>query len=74
MSYQGSRPKAVIDQNRCDGAAGCPVKRSCPRNAILEIDREMGVWGPKVTYAVGDLCTGCGICAQYCPTGAVSIR
>ncbi len=68
------KPKAVIDQNKCDGAIGCPVKRSCPRGAILELEREVGHRGPRATYVVGDLCTGCGICAQYCPNDAVSLR
>lgn len=67
------KPRAVIDQNKCDGAIGCPVKRSCPRGAVFELEREMSPSGSRATYAVGDLCTGCGICSQCCPNGAVSL-
>ncbi|MHB0977689.1 MAG: 4Fe-4S binding protein [Candidatus Aquicultorales bacterium] len=40
----------------------------------MELDKEHGPFGPKATYAVGDLCTGCGICAQFCPMNTVSMQ
>lgn len=74
MSSQGSKPRAVINQDRCDGAIGCPAKRSCPRGAIFEVERTSGFFGGRATYAVNDLCTGCGVCTRYCPHGAVEMR
>lgn len=57
--------KAVIDVNKCDFAAGCPARLSCPEGAIkrgqnsYEVDEER--------------CNGCGSCVYACPHRAINI-
>jgi NAD-dependent dihydropyrimidine dehydrogenase PreA subunit len=65
---------AAIDQNKCDGALSCMAMRSCPQGAIFEVEREAGPRGLRANYAIGDGCTGCGICTQFCPHDAISVN
>ncbi|MHB9148487.1 MAG: 4Fe-4S dicluster domain-containing protein [Thermoleophilia bacterium] len=77
------KPVAHIDRERCDGAPGCPVSRICPRQAVVpdraaapaETSWLRGLLAPKeatTTWTVDEgRCTGCLLCAQYCPHRAV---
>ena len=53
---------AKIDENRCIQCRQCINRLGCPgiviRDGRVAID--------------GSLCTGCGLCTQVCPTGAIS--
>jgi carbon-monoxide dehydrogenase iron sulfur subunit len=44
-----------------------PCAQACPSDAIYE-DEESGLW--KVN---SDECTGCGVCADECPYGAIFV-
>lgn len=61
-----SGKRAVIDPNKCDKSANCPVKRICPANAVEreEIDDP---------YYINSFCQGCGKCVDYCPRKAVAM-
>jgi TPP-dependent indolepyruvate ferredoxin oxidoreductase alpha subunit len=79
------KPVAFIDQARCDGAPGCPVSYVCPKKAVVPdpeaqpLNDEPTSWlaslfgsASPVKWVVDeDLCTGCLLCAQYCPHKAV---
>src|SRR5665811_2532676 len=76
------KPVASIDLTRCDGAPGCPVSRICPRQAVIpdpdlrapETSWLRGLLAPPTPTAWTvdeDRCTGCLLCAQYCPHQAV---
>jgi len=70
--------KAEIDKSRCDRSPGCPARRVCPTNAIvneMQADQVFSFFGPRPEYSVKeDLCAGCGICTSRCPMGAISMR
>lgn len=79
------RPVAHIDQTRCDHASTCPVNRICPKKAVVPeavADPAKASWfrslighDTPTTWTVSeDLCTGCLLCAQYCPRHAVVPR
>jgi ferredoxin len=52
-----------IDLKRCDASPFCPVKRVCPKGAVMPV---MG------GYTIDpDKCTACGACIRACPMGAV---
>ncbi|MDU9376323.1 hypothetical protein McpSp1_09280 [Methanocorpusculaceae archaeon Sp1] len=54
------RSRYVVDAERCNKCGAC-IRYGCP---ALEIDEN----GAAVTTA---LCTGCGVCADICPAGAI---
>ncbi|MDV0444062.1 indolepyruvate ferredoxin oxidoreductase subunit alpha [Methanorbis rubei] len=54
------RSRYVVDADRCTKCGAC-IRYGCP---ALEIDEN----GAAVTTA---LCTGCGVCADICPAGAL---
>jgi Fe-S-cluster-containing hydrogenase component 2 len=59
-----------IDAARCDRSPGCPARRACPRGAIVPVAG--GTYPGALGYTVDEKrCTGCAICARYCPGGAV---
>lgn len=79
------RPVAAIDGTRCDRSSGCPVVRICPKKAVVPD----GPAEARPTSFLGSLfgsvpahgwrvdeykCSGCLLCAQYCPHGAVHAR
>ncbi len=79
------RPVAHIDQARCDHSAACPVHRICPREAVVPDpngETPKASWfrsligsDTPTTWTVSeDRCTGCLLCAQYCPEHAVLPR
>ena len=84
----GARPVAHIVQGRCDGSAGCPVSRVCPKRAVARENgaeqpgqrhSRLALFGFRDQAATGwkideNKCTGCLLCAQYCPHGAVKPR
>ncbi|MHB1136045.1 MAG: ATP-binding protein [Coriobacteriia bacterium] len=74
--YQCDRPEGVsvrrvsIDAVSCDRSPGCPARRACPRGAIIPIAG--GSYPGALGYTIDEeRCTGCAICARYCPGGAV---
>jgi len=61
-----------INEAACDRSPGCPARQVCPRNAIKPIPG--GHYPGANGYMVDEsLCTGCAVCARFCPTGAVSM-
>lgn len=70
--------KAEIDRAKCDRSPGCPARRICPTNAIVNenhVDQVFAFFGPRPEYSVNeDLCAGCGICTTRCPMGAINMK
>lgn len=67
-----------IDKDLCIGCANCVV--ACPNSASLSAKAGHGVGDSdstiKVVKAIAEFdapCTGCGICLEVCPLGAVEI-
>ena len=84
---QRPKPVAHIDQQRCDRSPGCPVMRICPMNAVVPEEspgsqappsgRLHSFFGLRASHGWkvdADKCSGCLLCAQYCPHGAVQPR
>ncbi len=79
-----ARPVAAINSEICDRSPGCPVARVCPKNAVVRDESSAGTernsffglfGGSSSGWKVDeDACTGCLLCAQYCPMGAVEAR
>ncbi|MBE0476914.1 MAG: 4Fe-4S binding protein [Coriobacteriia bacterium] len=62
--------RVAIDAGVCDRSPGCPVRRVCPRGAVVPV--EGGAYPGADGYTVEEQrCTGCGICVRHCPAGAV---
>lgn len=85
MSSRSKRPVAHINQDRCDRSPACPVSRICPRDAVVPDapadERQTGrlrqLFGaaPSHAWKVDESkCSGCLLCAQYCPHRAVESR
>ncbi|MDD4488134.1 MAG: thiamine pyrophosphate-dependent enzyme, partial [Methanothrix soehngenii] len=55
----GTRPRAFQVSDECQGCRIC-VEYGCP---AIEFEGEMA--------KINNLCTGCGICAQICPSSAI---
>lgn len=55
----GTRPRAFQVSDECQGCRIC-VEYGCP---AIEFEGE--------TAKINNLCTGCGICAQICPSSAI---
>ena len=51
----------AVDTDKCVGCRKCTRELGCP---ALELDR-------KKVRIEGPMCTGCGLCAQVCPTSAI---
>ena len=81
------RPVAHIDQQRCDRSVSCPVMRICPMHAVVPDEsvgaeeaptkglRSLPGAHPSHGWRVdAGKCSGCLLCAQYCPHGAVQPR
>jgi len=70
------KKKAYIDPAKCDQSPMCPVKRVCPAKAVTQ-EKKGGVLGflsGGLATVDNNKCTGCGICLQYCPRKAVSLK
>jgi indolepyruvate ferredoxin oxidoreductase alpha subunit len=60
-------PSFTVDLTKCIGCHTC-LKVSCP--AISESD-ETTEKGLTKSHIDASLCTGCSVCAQVCPVGAI---
>ena len=56
-------PKGV-DTARCIGCQKCIKELGCPALSVSLLDK-------KLVEIDKSLCTGCGLCSQVCPTGAI---
>ena len=85
MSRGSKRPVAYINTERCDCSTSCPVNRICPRDAVVsEPDgaekpagrlKQLFRGSPSYTWRIEESkCSGCLLCAQYCPHRAVEPR
>jgi len=76
-------PQVIVDPNRCEGKADC---LACPDN-VFEMREanyaELGfmtrlkvrVHGGKQAFVVApENCSGCGLCVQVCPEGAIILN
>ena len=61
-------PSVTINYEICRGAKECG---ECHQNCPMEV---FDVEGDKVIVAREDECTGCGVCEDVCPTGAVKVK
>ncbi|MGI5901478.1 MAG: ATP-binding protein [Desulfitobacteriia bacterium] len=61
---------AYIDPKKCDRSPACPPMRRCPFQAISQ---EKGDHNYGVSVVDPKLCTGCELCLDYCPQGAIKI-
>jgi indolepyruvate ferredoxin oxidoreductase alpha subunit len=55
------RPRHAVDSEKCGGCKVC-VKFGCP---AIEFDGEVA--------KINALCSGCGVCAQICPSKAIEV-
>ncbi|GAB4254935.1 MAG: hypothetical protein Kow00129_15880 [Thermoleophilia bacterium] len=81
-SRKKPKPVARINSKKCDRAPGCPVRRMCPKNAVIPDPSSaqaetsfFGLFGgSRNGWTIDeDKCAGCMLCAQYCPHGAVEV-
>jgi indolepyruvate ferredoxin oxidoreductase alpha subunit len=56
---------STIDTEYCTGCGFCIKQLGCPA-IILPAGEDMPF--------IQDSCSGCGLCAQICPSGAIRIR
>ncbi|HIP15691.1 MAG TPA: 4Fe-4S dicluster domain-containing protein [Methanothermococcus okinawensis] len=61
-------PSVTIDYQICKGAKECG---ECYNNCPMEV---FTIEGDKVVVAKEEECTGCGVCEDVCPTGAVKVK
>ena len=61
-TWRDSRP--VIDESKCTRCLLCWLY--CPEDTILRRDDDM-------VYVDYEYCKGCGICANVCPVGAITM-
>ena len=55
--------RVTIEIERCDASPFCPVRRTCPRGAVVAV---------QGGYTIDqDKCTACGACVRACPMSAV---
>jgi len=82
--HETPRPVAYIESSECDRAPNCPVRQICPQDAIIPLEGQdteeeprKSLFGllkgqPSHGWQVdSDRCSGCLLCAQYCPHDAV---
>jgi len=66
--------KAYIEPSKCDGSPLCPARRSCPQKAITQKEKgTTSFFGGGIAQVNSDLCTGCGLCLNHCPRGAIRL-
>jgi Fe-S-cluster-containing hydrogenase component 2 len=57
----------TVIKNLCPQNHACPALRSCPQQALSQ----KGFSAPVVDT---EKCIDCGLCAQVCPMGALSME
>ena len=65
------RKKSSIDPDVCAGCQTCFL--NCPQEAVSFIKKN-GLLGGGYCLVNVKLCIGCGICTEFCITGAVSLE
>lgn len=67
----GAQVRMVVDADKCAGE-DCGCDRFCTRVLGCPGNR----WDPEagVAFVDPDFCNACGLCAQLCPRGALSVR
>ena len=73
-----AKKKAAFNEAKCDNSPFCPVVKICPAKAVERTGGSGGFLGMfggggKVVFEAAK-CTGCGLCLQYCPHGAFTMR
>lgn len=62
------RTKAVVDRGLCAGCQTC--RMNCPQEAISYVKK--GFLSSGYCQVDSKCCIGCGICTNFCITGAIS--
>ena len=63
------KPKAkAVDAEKCIGCRKCINELGCPG---LSLSTKTNAKGKQIVEIDSALCTGCGLCAGVCPTGAI---
>ena len=65
-------PKPVaksVDNEKCIGCRKCINELGCPG---LSLSTKTNAKGKQIVEIDSSLCTGCGLCAGICPTGAIN--
>ena len=72
LGYKLPGPKSV-DTDKCIGCRKCINELGCPALSVAAVPEP--VEGPankkRLVEIDKSLCTGCGLCSQVCPTGAI---
>ena len=79
MAKENKKNREIkVDPTKCQTCWICMMrcglrfsKMSKPAAAMVKVVPSYNVW-PTIEFVEG--CDGCGICARYCPTGALYIE
>ena len=65
------KPHALtVDNEKCIGCRKCINELGCPALSVVSIGSTTGT-GKRLVEIDKSLCTGCSLCSQVCPTGAI---